>query len=180
MNDPRNWLERLGDKIPGYQGYAARERRRDLDRLQREHLADRLRAIKTPLTEVIREMTATGRLMETGPVDRVIKKLDQIENRLRFASYGYSGFFDVVQIEEPQLDAIHQFDLTLVDKVEALETRARTLVATVSRGNLQRSVTEIERAVDELNQTFDQRHQAIEGFGRGEDVSPGQPMFGVE
>ncbi len=48
MSDQRNWLERLGEKIPGYGGYAARERRRDIDKLHREHLADRLRAAKQP------------------------------------------------------------------------------------------------------------------------------------
>ena len=53
-SDTRNWLERLGDKIPGYSGYVDRERRRDIDKLHREHLADRLGSLKAPLTEVIR------------------------------------------------------------------------------------------------------------------------------
>jgi hypothetical protein len=29
----RNWLERLGDKIPGFKGYQDRELRRDVDRM---------------------------------------------------------------------------------------------------------------------------------------------------
>ena len=51
MSDQRNWLERLGEKIPGYGGYVSKERRRDADKLQREHLADQLRAAKQPLTK---------------------------------------------------------------------------------------------------------------------------------
>ena len=32
----RNWLERLGARIPGFKGYQDRELRRDVDRMQRE------------------------------------------------------------------------------------------------------------------------------------------------
>src|ERR1044072_3673693 len=104
MSDQRNWLERLGDKIPGYSGYVAKERRRDVDKLHREHLAERLRAGKQPLTDVMRERSSSGRLFEVGPVDRVLKKLDQVENRVRFASYGYAGFFDADKDEEARVE----------------------------------------------------------------------------
>ena len=62
-SDQRSWIERLSDKIPGYSGYVDRERRRDIDKLHREHLADRLRSLKTPLTEAMRDLTSGGRLL---------------------------------------------------------------------------------------------------------------------
>lgn len=176
MNDQRNWLERLGDKIPGYSGYVAKERRRDVDKLHREQLAERLRLAKQPLTDAMRELSSSGRLFEVGPVDRVLKKLDQIENRIRFASYGYAGFFDAVKIEEPQLERIYRFDLALVEKVEEFERLARELSAKSSTADgLKAAAAEIERAADDLNQTFDQRYRAIETFGP--DDTQGQPMF---
>ena len=176
MSDQRNWLERLGEKIPGYGGYVAKERRRDADKLHREHLAERLRAAKQPLTEVMRELSSSGRLFEVGPVDRVLKKIDQVENRVRFASYGYAGFFDAVKIEEPQLDRIYQFDLALVEKVEEFERQARELSSNSSTADgLKQAAAAIERAADDLNQTFDQRYRAIETYGP--DDKQGQPMF---
>ena len=48
----------------------------------------------------------------------VSKKVDTVENRIRFATYGYSGFFDVVQIKEDQLDRIYRFDLALFSYAE--------------------------------------------------------------
>jgi hypothetical protein len=176
MSDLRNWLEKLGDKIPGYAGYVAKERRRDVDKMHREHLAERLRASKQPLTEVMRELSSTGRLFEVGPVDRVLKKLDQVENRIRFASYGYAGFFDAVKIEEPQLDAIYRFDLSLVEKVEEFERLARELAgkATTADG-LKAAAAEVERAADDLNRTFDERYRAIDTFRPGDEQ--GRPMF---
>jgi hypothetical protein len=176
MSDQRNWLERLGDKIPGYGGYVSKERRRDADKLHRDHLADRLRAAKQPLNEVMRELSSGGRLFEVGPVDRVLKKLDQIENRVRFASYGYAGFFDAVKIQEPQLDRIYQFDLALVEKVEGLERLARELGPKSSTADgLKQAASELEGAADDLNRTFDERYRAIENF-RPDDAQ-GQPMF---
>lgn len=176
MNDQRNWLEKLGDKIPGYGGYAARERRRDIDKLHREHLADRLRSAKQPLSDAVRELTSGGRLMEIGPLDRAQKKLDQAENRVRFASYGYGGFFDVVKVEEAQLDRLYQFDLALVERVEAIERHGRELggKAATAEG-LKQAAAELERAIDELNRAFDERQRVITDFKP--DDSPGQPMF---
>ncbi|MDT5295307.1 MAG: hypothetical protein QOJ76_2187 [Acidobacteriota bacterium] len=176
MSDQRNWLERLGERVPGYGGYVAKERRRDVDKLHREHLAERLRAAKQPLNDTMRELSSTGRLFEVGPVDRVLKKLDQTENRVRFASYGYAGFFDAVKIEEPQLDAIYRFDLSLVEKVEEIERQARELGAKASTAEgLKAAAAELERAADDLNRTFDERYRAIEHFSP--DDAPGQPMF---
>lgn len=176
MSEQRNWLERLGDKIPGYSGYVEKERRRDIDKLHREHLAERLRATKQPISDLVRNLSASGRLFEVGPLDRVSKKIDQIENRVRFASYGYAGFFDVVKIQEAQLDAIYRFDLALVEKVEELERQARSLA---ERGatpeGLKDAAAEVERAADDLNRTFDERYRAIENFRP--DGQPGQPMF---
>ena len=176
MSDQRNWLEKLSDKIPGYAGYVARERRRDVDKLHREHLAERLRLAKQPLNDLMRDLSSSGRLFEVGPVDRVLKKLDQIENRVRFASYGYAGFFDAVKIEEPQLERIYRFDLSLVEKVEEFERQARELSSKGSTADgLKAAAADLERAADDLNRTFDERYRAIETFGP--DNTQGRPMF---
>jgi hypothetical protein len=176
MSDQRNWLERLGEKIPGYGGYVSKERRRDADKLHREHLADRLRAAKQPLSDLMRELSASGRLFEVGPLDRVLKKLDRVENRVRFASYGYAGFFDAVKIQEAQLDAIYRFDLALVERVEQVERLARELAQKSSTPEgLKAAAAELEASADGLDHAFDERYRAIENFRP--DDSQGQPMF---
>src|SRR5215212_2540651 len=175
-SDKRNWLDRLTSKIPGYSGYVDRERRRDIDKLHREHLADRLRRLKAPLTDLMRELSSTGRLFEVGPVDSAIKKLDHLENRVRFASYGYSGFFDVVKIEQAQLDSIYRFDLALVEHVDKLEAKANDLKSNAATAEgLKVASSELAAAVDEINHAFDDRYRAINDFGQ--DQPPGRPLF---
>ena len=176
-SDQRSWIERLSDKIPGYSGYVDRERRRDIDKLHREHLADRLRSLKTPLTETMRDLTSGGRLFEVGPVDSAIKKLDHLENRVRFASYGYAGFFDVVKIEQQQLDSLYRFDLKLVEEVDKIEALARDFKAKASTGDgLKAATAEITAALDETGRSFDERSRAIDSLNP--DQPPGRPLFG--
>jgi hypothetical protein len=176
QNDQRNWLERLTDKIPGYSGYVDRERRRDLDKRHREQLADRLRASKAPLVQSMKELTDGGRLMEIGSVDQVLKKLDRLENRVRFASYGYAGFFDAVKIEQPQLDAIYQFDLALVERVEKIESKISEVKSkSATPEGLKESVAQAAAEIDAADRAFDDRYNAINSFGQGN--APGRPLF---
>jgi hypothetical protein len=178
--DSRNWLERLSQKIPGYAGYVDRERRRDIDKLHREHLADRIRALKAPIIELMRQLTDTGRLMEIGPLDAASKKVDRLENRIRFASYGYSGFFDVVKIEQPQLDAIYRFDLEMIESVEKLEMSAGELKNKSNTAeSLKAGVTEFSAEVESADKRFDERYRAINDFGQGQagEQAPGRPLF---
>jgi hypothetical protein len=175
-SDQRNWIERLSSKIPGYSGYVDRERRRDVDKIHREHLADRLRSLKTPLTELLREMTNSGRLLEVGPVDSAIKKLDKLENRIRFASYGYSGFFDVVKIQQAQLDSIYQFDLALVEHVDRIEAELSELKNNAGNSEgLKSGCAAVVAEIDQINNAFDDRYKAINSFAEGQP--PGQPLF---
>ena len=171
----KNWLQRLGDKIPGFSGYQAKERRRDIDKLQREAIADRMRSVKVAIAGATRDLTDAGRLLESAPLERVSKKVDTVENRVRFATYGYSGFFDAVQIKEEQLDRIYRFDLALVEKIEAVEHQASALGAGGSPADLKTAIAGLEHAVDDLNTSFDARQQAINGFGA--ESAPGRPLF---
>jgi hypothetical protein len=168
MKDPgrQNIFEKIADKIPGYGGYLARERRRDIDKLHREHLAGSLQRLKNSLNDVTRELTETGRLMETRPLERTAGKLDKVENKIRYASYGYSGFFDVIKVDEMELERIYQFDLNLVESVDTIKSRLTAVQqASTEQTDLKAALTELERAIDNLDARFSERHKAIEGFG---------------
>ena len=177
--DQRNWLERLSAKIPGYGGYVDKERRRDTDKLHRERLADRLRSFKNPLNDIMRELSNGGRLFEVGPVDHMIKKLDRIENRVRFASYGYSGFFDVVKIDAARLDFIYQSDLALVERADQIEARVNQLKGQAGTADgLKSGASDLDGALDDFEKAFEGRFNAVNTFNPAppEPSEPG-PLF---
>lgn len=116
----RNWLERLMDKIPGFRGFQDRELRRDVDKLQREHLAKELGQIKQAVRGKAQAYTDAGQIGALYLFGRMDGRLDGLSQAIRFADYGQSGFFDVVKINEPELDAIYEFDLSLVEDIARL------------------------------------------------------------
>src|SRR3981081_1046991 len=87
----RNLLERLGAKIPGYRGFQDRELRRDVDKLQREHLAaelGRLKALRPTRARASPDAVQLGALAPFGRLDR---QLDGLQQTIRFSDYGASG-----------------------------------------------------------------------------------------
>jgi hypothetical protein len=176
MSDLRNWIEKISAKIPGYSGYIDRENRRDTDKRHREGLANEIRALKAPLNDVMKDLTNGGRLFEVTPIDTALKKLDKIENRVRFATYGYAGFFDAVKIEQAQLDAIYRFDLSLVEQVEKLEAEVAALKAQAGTAEgLKSGAATLTAALDAFDRSFDDRYKAINSFN--EDLPQGKPLF---
>ena len=109
-------------------------------------------------------------------MDSAIKKLDHLENRVRFASYGYSGFFDVVKIEQPQLDLIYRFDLALVEHVDNIETKLSDLRAHAANADgLKSGCSDLVAEIDQVDRVFDERYKAINNFQEGQ--APGKPLF---
>jgi hypothetical protein len=125
----RNWLERLGEKIPGYRGFQDRELRRDVDRLLREHLAAELGRLKSALRDRARGYTDAGKIGALSAFDRLDRQLDGLSQAIRFSDYGATGLFDPVKIGEPELARIYEFDQSVVDDLEQLEKEIAALPA---------------------------------------------------
>src|SRR5687768_14765765 len=144
----KNWLEKLADAIPGLKDYREKEARRDTDKRFREYLAARIDTSRNGLEDVKREQLSQGNLEELDDVDRLSQKLFKVANTIRHASYGYSGFFDQVKIQEAELDRIYQYDLSLLNDVEALENALKadpTLTHVEQRKRWEQSISALER-----------------------------------
>ena len=69
--EQRNWLERLGALIPGFKGYQDRELRRDVDRMQREHISRELGVLKGSVRSRARDYTDAGQIGALHLFDRL-------------------------------------------------------------------------------------------------------------
>jgi hypothetical protein len=123
----RNALERLMAKIPGFRGFQDRELRRDVDKLQREHMSGEISRLKSSLRETARGYTDAGRIGSLSAFERLDKQLDGLSQVVRFSDYGATGFFDPVKIGEPELERVYQFDLALLDDLAELERGIRAV-----------------------------------------------------
>lgn len=117
----RNWLERLGEKIPGFRGFQDRELRREVDKMQREHLSSELLRLKGIVRDRAQAYTDAGQIGALQQFERLDKKLDGLSQAVRFCDYGATGFFDVIKIEDPELDKLYEFDLSVLDDIAILD-----------------------------------------------------------
>ncbi len=125
----RNALERLGAMIPGYRGFQDRELRRDVDKLQREHLSAELQRQKGALRERARDYTEGGNLAALGGFDRLDREIDGLSQSIRFSDYGATGLFDAVKIGNAELAQLYQFDLSVLADLGEIDSAIGALPA---------------------------------------------------
>jgi hypothetical protein len=156
----QNALERLANAIPGFKGYRERELRRDADRLQREHLATRLDANKKALNDLAAAATRGGSLDVINDLEAARKRLDKVANRVRYADRGFSGFFDLIKVDEAALERIYQLDLQLLERVEAIKASTEGARAAA---DLKAAMAQVVQEIDALDHRLDDREAMLSG-----------------
>jgi uncharacterized protein YoxC len=99
-------------------------------------------------------------------VDRLVAKMDRVTEKVNHASYGYSGFFDIVKVKEENLDRMIAYDNGLLDSVNTLTDAVDSLKTQLIGGdysNLKDKVQAVTDKLDMLEDTFDKRQEVILG-----------------
>jgi hypothetical protein len=100
------------------------------------------------------------------PVNRLIAKLDRVAEKTNRASYGYSGFFDSIKIEENELDNMLAYDTQLMDSVRKIGELTANFKADLNQGKVENARSEqqqLDDSISSLESAFDQRKVVIEG-----------------
>jgi hypothetical protein len=158
--------ERIVAAIPGFRGYKEKELRRESDKLIRNHLHRKLSESKDDLKSVFQKLSDRRYFDVLTDMDRLMAKVDRIEEKVNHASYGYSGFFDVVKVKEENLDRMIDFDNKLVDAVDGLAADVDVFKAEIAKGetkDLKEKVQNITDKIEAFEETFDKRAEVILG-----------------
>jgi hypothetical protein len=158
----RNLIETILRHIPGFRGYLEKEYRRESDDLQRDWLADRLQRSKRAIDALSRPLADAGQIDLLPQVDRVRGRLDKLLGRIRGAVQGYSGFFDLVRVDEELLDQVYERDVALIAQVDALAGAVENLPD--KREKLAALLPDLLRQTDELEHLWDQREDVLKGL----------------
>jgi len=158
--------EKIAAALPGFRGYKEKELRRESDKLIRNHLYLKLSRDKDNVRVIAQKISDKRYFDAMTDVDRLVAKMDRITEKVNHASYGYSGFFDVVKIKEENLDRMIAFDNGLVDGVNALTDAIDALKAQLLNGdysNLKDKVQGVSDKLELLEDNFDKRQEVIAG-----------------
>ena len=159
--EQRNWLERLGARIPGFKGYQDRELRRDVDRMQREHISRELGVLKGSVRTRARDYTDAGQIGALHLFDRLDRKLDGLSQSIRFADYGASGLFDVVKILEDELEKLYEFDLTFLDDIAALKGDISSIPSPGGGGDVQKAIDPVQSRLEAMEGRWNERRVLV-------------------
>lgn len=164
VEESRSALEKLTSLIPGWKGYQKRQERRKADQILRQVLADKLADQRKRLEAAQQELIRNSRLDLLDEVGSAVTQLQTFIDRVRFASYGYSGLFDAVKINQEELDQMYAFDSALFEYVDRLNTASDRLMEAAATGQGLDETARIVRDIcREANSTFDQREHIILG-----------------
>ncbi len=164
MTEAKGWaekFERLARKVPGMKGYQDKEAFRDSDKAVRLKVSEKLAEVKGVLDDWKRDLVDEGKLADLDFVDRAIRKLEALADRVKYDSYGYSGYFDPVKIRESELEKLYQFDLGLFDEVERLNSMAQE----ARSGDVKEGARGLEKELEDFEEHLEQRR----------DFQPPQP-----
>jgi hypothetical protein len=131
-------LQKLGSLVPGYAGYADRERRRESDQALRLSVAARLGAARAALDRRTAECARTGRFDVLEPLDAVSRRVAALADAVRHAPAGYSALFDAGTVDAAELDRLYNLDLEVQSACERLVEEAERLPAAVDQEALER------------------------------------------
>lgn len=157
----RGAFENILHAIPGFRGYLDKEWRRESDKMEREFVAGKLSENKAVLKEATIALSRSGGLEAMSDLDRVDKKLDKLVQRIRFANYGASGFFDTVKVGEAELDRVYAFDLALLEGVQGIANGCAAVKSAPDVASAKQAIAALLENLEGMDRAFNDREQCL-------------------
>ncbi len=158
-------LERLARLIPGVGRYQDCEGLRETDKQVRVYLANLLTDLNQTLEGAERRLTEANCLDRLPALDHVVRLLSTLADRIRFASYGFAGVFDLHKIREQELAAMHGFDVGLVEAVTRLPAPVQALAdAATDETAFPQALQSVEVGLREFEGVLGERDRLARGL----------------
>jgi len=156
-----NAVEEKMKDVPGYKGYKEKEVRREADKLLRLQVAHGVDDQRRRLSGVQTGLVNAGRLAALLMLDRAGMKLQLLVDRLKSASYGYSGLFSAVKVREEELEALYGFDAALLAYVDKIKGCVDKVLAATNDEELTQAGNCLIGVADEANEAFGKRQDVL-------------------
>jgi hypothetical protein len=158
-------FKKLLSYIPGFSGYIERTNRRAADKLLREQVALKYSELAARTSRMQKDIADAGQIDFLDDIDSVGLKLRTFADRIKNASYGYSGFFDAVKINEKELEKIYTFDAAFFMLADQISSGLDNVEAAVAGDGLKAAIRSVNDLARQAGETYDRRYQTITGSG---------------
>jgi hypothetical protein len=156
-----NKVEEMAKDVPGYKGYKDKEVRREADKLVRLQVARGLDEQRRRLNRVQVQLTSAGRFGALVLLDRALMRLQLLIDRLKTAGYGYAGLFAAVKVREAELDALYDYDTSLLGTVDKVKGLLDGVAAAGTDEEVTKTGNALLEALDDANDAFSKRQDVF-------------------
>jgi len=156
-------IKKLLSKIPGFSGYIERTNRRSSDKLLREVVSDRFNEQWQRISGIQRDLISQGEIKYIDDLEAASLKFRQFIDRIRTASYGYSGFFDAVKVNEDELAEVYKYDLALFDLVDGVSRAIDNVETSIGTDGLPASIRHLTNLGQQSIDAFNRRSEVMQG-----------------
>ena len=162
-----DFVKKLASYIPGFSGYIERQNRRAADKLLRESVADRFEELWKRTSNIQTDMVNEGMIALMDDMEQAAIQLRTFTDKIRTATYGYSGFFDAVKINETELSQLYQYDLAFFDVADQIGRALDNVEASMGdEEGLKAAIRNLTGLAREAVTTFNRRYEMINGGGQ--------------
>jgi len=156
-------FKKLLSKIPGFDGYIEKHNRRMADKMLREKVAAEFEKLWQRLSALQRELIDQGDLLLVDDLESAAIKLRQFIDRVKTASYGYTGFFDSVKLKKDDLSRVYQYDLELFNLADTVSTAIDNVEASLGSDGLPAALRNVKKVTRDCVEAFEKRNEVMVG-----------------
>jgi hypothetical protein len=161
----QDFIKKLLSYVPGFKGYIERSNRRSADKLLRDQVALRYMELAGRASGLQKDLVEADKIDFVDDIDAVSLKLRTFADRIKNASYGYSGFFDAVKINQEELAQIYAFDTAFFELGNQISSGLDNVEAAIGGDGLKAAIRSVNSLAKQVGETYDRRYQVITGSG---------------
>lgn len=158
-------FKKLLSYVPGFSGYIERTNRRAADKLLRDQVAVKYSELAKRLSGLKKDLVDAGQFDLLEEADSIHLKLTTFADRIKNASYGYSGFFDTVKINEKELEKIYTFDTAFFEIGAQISSGLDNVASGIGGEGLKAALRSVNDLALLAVETYDKRYQTLTGSG---------------
>jgi hypothetical protein len=154
-------FKKIASKIPGFSGYIERQNRRAADKLLRETIADRFEELWQRISSLQTDFISQSEILYVDDLEKAAIKLRTFIDKIRRASYGYSGFFDATKVNEEELARVYEYDKALVDLVDDVSRAIDNVEASMGTDGLPAAIRNLVSKGQDCLTAFNRRNEVM-------------------
>lgn len=163
VTNDQDIFKKILSKVPGFSGYIERSNRRSSDKLLREAVANHFEELWKRVSSLERDLISQGGIAYVGDMESAALKLRQFIDRVRTASYGYSGLFDAIKINQEELAKLYQYDYSLLTMADDVSHAIDNVESAMGSDGLKAAIRNLISSTQQCVTTYNKRSEVITG-----------------